>query len=946
MNHRTELEIANEKLREAENKLSLFASNARDLLYRYRLHPERGFDYVSPSALTLTGFTPEEHYSDPDLGYKLVHPDDRVKLEKLTEGNEVFSNPIQLRWVKKDGSIVWTEQVNVPVVDDKGTLLAIEGIARDITERKLAELSLLESEKRYRELFENMSSGFVLFEVVQNEQGIPVDLIIKAANVGFEKTTGVTLEDAIGQRLTELLPGIEKEEADWIGTYSKVALTGEATQFEQGSELLGYYYSISAFRAATNQCAVTFVDITERKKAEELLQVKSEEIEVQNEEYKQLNEELLKTQKEFEISSKNFENIFTNSPIGIFVIDIDIEKNYIINSSNPVHEKLLGIKNEKVKGQPLVILAELFSYEVYVYVKNFYDEIVKTKKTKNFEENLIINNIPVQVNTTIKPLIDENGKVYRLIGTNIDITELKQTEKELIAAKEKAEESEERFELAMKASNDGLFDWNLETNEIYYSPAWKKMLGYEDDELPNDFSVWENTTDPWDVKKSWELQQKLINKEVDRFVLEFKMKHKDGHWVDILSRAEAIFNDSGKAVRIVGTHTDITEHKLAEETRRESDERFRIAQDMSPDGFTILRPVRDDQNRVVDFTWIYENDSIARLNGTDPQKVVGQRMLELFPGHRDTQFMKVYKQVAESGKSITFEEGYSGESMQKQTWFRIVVVPMAENIAILAQDITERKHLLEELEKLNTELELKVEQRTALLEASNKELEAFSYSVSHDLRAPLRHINGYVDLLTRHYRDELPDKARHYLETVSGASRQMGTLIDELLQYSRTGRQEVRKTELEMNLLVKEALQNLKSDTEGKKITWDIQELPKVFGDYTLLKQVWINLFDNAVKYTRNQKNAKITVGFSEEAKEFVFCVCDNGVGFDMKYAHKLFGVFQRLHSQSEFEGTGIGLANVQRIINKHMGRVWAEGETGKGANFYFTIPKYLEELQ
>lgn len=183
MNQRTELEIANEKLREAENKLSLFASNARDLLYRYRLHPERGFDYVSPSALTLTGYTPEEHYRYPDLVYKLVHPDDRVKLEKLTEGNEVFSDPIKLRWVKKDGSIVWTEQVNVPVVDDKGTLLAIEGIARDITERKLAELSLLESEKRYRELFENMSSGFVLFEVVQNEQGIPVDLIIKAANI-------------------------------------------------------------------------------------------------------------------------------------------------------------------------------------------------------------------------------------------------------------------------------------------------------------------------------------------------------------------------------------------------------------------------------------------------------------------------------------------------------------------------------------------------------------------------------------------------------------------------------------------------------------------------------------------------------------------------------------------------------------------------------------------
>ena len=242
-------------------------------------------------------------------------------------------------------------------------------------------------------------------------------------------------------------------------------------------------------------------------------------------------------------------------------------------------------------------------------------------------------------------------------------------------------------------------------------------------------------------------------------------------------------------------------------------------------------------------------------------------------------------------------------------------------------------------------LETKIEKRTSQLTAANKELEAFSYSVSHDLRAPLRHINGYVDLLNQRYRDELPEKARHYLDTVSGASRQMGILIDELLQFSRTGRQELKKEEFDMNLLVKEVLEVLKPDTNDRNITWQFMDLPQVFGDYAMLKQVWANLLDNAIKYTRNQKSAEISVGYQEEAKETVFCVGDNGVGFDMKYAHKLFGVFQRLHSQAEFEGTGIGLANVQRIVSKHGGRAWAEAEAGKGATFYFSLPKNAEEI-
>ncbi len=259
--------------------------------------------------------------------------------------------------------------------------------------------------------------------------------------------------------------------------------------------------------------------------------------------------------------------------------------------------------------------------------------------------------------------------------------------------------------------------------------------------------------------------------------------------------------------------------------------------------------------------------------------------------------------------------------------------------ATVSRDITERKRMLEELEMMNAELEQKVSQRTAEVEASNKELEAFSYSVSHDLRAPLRHISGYVNLLNNQFGDGLPEKAGHYLNVTTDATKQMSNLIDDLLQYSRIGSQEIRRLELDMGELVSEVIKMMEEETKERKITWTVTDLPRVVGDPILLKQVWTNLLENAVKYTRDKAEAEIEVSCTREAKQWVFSVRDNGAGFDMRYAQKLFGVFQRLHSSAQYEGTGIGLANVQRIINKHEGRVWAEAQLNKGATFYFTIP-------
>jgi signal transduction histidine kinase len=237
--------------------------------------------------------------------------------------------------------------------------------------------------------------------------------------------------------------------------------------------------------------------------------------------------------------------------------------------------------------------------------------------------------------------------------------------------------------------------------------------------------------------------------------------------------------------------------------------------------------------------------------------------------------------------------------------------------------------------------------RATQLEAANKELESFSYSISHDLRAPLRHVQGYAQMLTREVEGTLADEPLRYLKTISAASREMGQLIDELLSFSRMGRAEMRESHVELNKLIDAAREKLEFATKDRNIHWNIAELPTVQGDPAMLQQVIANLLDNAVKYTRGRDSAEIEVGRAgEEDGRLVFFVRDNGAGFDMRYAEKLFGIFQRMHRVDEFEGTGIGLASVQRIIIRHGGRAWAEARPNLGATIYFTLnPANLKPL-
>jgi len=281
-----------------------------------------------------------------------------------------------------------------------------------------------------------------------------------------------------------------------------------------------------------------------------------------------------------------------------------------------------------------------------------------------------------------------------------------------------------------------------------------------------------------------------------------------------------------------------------------------------------------------------------------------------------------------------------------------VVTPMSENGKLVGAVVTfkdisdvikieeELKETADELAKSNTDLQYHISQ----VEVANKELEMFSYSVSHDLRAPLRHIGGYVELLQQNASSVLDEKSLRYLNTISESAKRMGLLIDDLLTFSRVGRVDIQKTVFNLKLVIEEILEDLLPEIKGREITWEIGALPGVYGDRSLIKLVFQNLISNAIKFSSPRAQAKIEIGTtSGREDETVFFVRDNGVGFDMKYKDKLFGVFQRLHAAGQFEGTGIGLANVQRIIHRHGGKTWAEGSVDRGATFYVSIPKTIK---
>ncbi len=501
-----------------------------------------------------------------------------------------------------------------------------------------------------------------------------------------------------------------------------------------------------------------------------------------------------------------------------------------------------------------------------------------------------------------------------------------------IAQREKTEVALRSLAAIIECSDDAIVGQDLNGIVTSWNKGAEKVFGYSSSEMVGISIVKLFPANLRDEEN--QILAKIRNGErVEHF--ETRRQTKDGRVIDISITASPIMDAGGRIIGVSKVSRNIDERKAAEEVLRASERRFRalvaagsdVVYRMSPD-WSIMSQL-DGQKFVVDTKkpsgawlqeYIYPEDQpgvLAAINEAIQTKrpFVLEHRVRRMDGSLGWTFSRAIPMFDAEGEVIE--------------WFGA------------ASDVTERKDSVEQIRQLNFNLEKRVADRTRQLQLANDELEAFSYSVSHDLRAPLRHVLGFVAMLEKDAGPSLSENNLRVLTVISESAKRMGTLIDDLLAFSRLGRTELLKVEFNPDQLVDEVLNDFLADTRQRNITWEIQPLPAVSADRALLRMVLVNLISNAVKFTGARTEARIEIGsVPGDAREVVIFVRDNGAGFDPEYAGRLFGVFQRLHSAEEFEGTGIGLANVHRIIQRHGGRTWAEGALDRGATFYFSLPR------
>ncbi|MGH7233468.1 MAG: PAS domain-containing sensor histidine kinase [Nitrospiraceae bacterium] len=769
-----------------------------------------------------------------------------------------------------------------------GTILALTLVVavifittRGIRRRAEADKALQESERRLRGVIDNAA----VLVYVKDLHGKYL-----LVNREFERVFHVAAHEILGKTDDDIFPKVLSET---FRSHDQQVLEA-ATSIECEETVLrddGLHTFLSTkfplFETAGIPCAIggVSIDITERKRGEDAVQHRIGEL----------------------------TDFYNKAPCGYHALN----KDGVFVAVNDTELAWLGRRRDEIVGK--MKFTELITPESRAVLKDRYAHFMERGWVRDLECHIVRpdgTSMPVLLNGLA--MRDEAGNSVSSRFTLFDMTHRKRVEEE-------ARRSHAFLTSIVDNIPNMIFVKDAqELRFLRFNKAGEELLGW-----PREVMIGKNDYDFFPPA------------EADTFTAKDREALEGGCVVDIPeepiqtryrgvrflhTKKIPIVDEAGWPQYLLGISEDITDRRRAEETRA------RLAAIVeSSDDAMIARTLNGD---VV--SW---NHGAERMYGYTAAEVIGTPPTFLVPSDRLDEESQIMARLQRGERVVceTIRRRKDGHNLHVS----LSVSPIKDGhghvigTATVARDISERKHA-----------ETQIRLHAAHLEAVNMELEAFSYSVSHDLRAPLRHIDGYAELLQKHASSELDEKGHRYLAMISKSAKQMGRLIDDLLLFSRVSRSEMQQAPVNLNQLVMHVIDELQPDIEGRQIDWTVDALPQVRGDRAMLRQVLSNLIGNAVKYTQPRQKAMIEIGqVTTPDGEIAVFVRDNGVGFDMNYAHKLFGVFQRLHSSSHFEGTGIGLANVRRIINRHGGRTWAEGAVDAGATFYFSLPNAEAEV-
>jgi PAS domain S-box-containing protein len=451
------------------------------------------------------------------------------------------------------------------------------------------------------------------------------------------------------------------------------------------------------------------------------------------------------------------------------------------------------------------------------------------------------------------------------------------------------------------------------------------LLGYKPEDFTSNSGFWAENIHPDDRERVFK-ELPLIFKR-GHHIHEYRFRRADGTYRWMRDELNLVYDSKGNPIEMVGFWMDITEYKWADEELLESETKFRRVTEAAFGGIAVT-----EKGKFIDVS-----DQFAVLFGYRQNELIGMYAADLIASEaRGETVEKIFSGYDKPYESLCLRK--DGSTFPVEVCGKNYYSQGRELRVTAIRDITQRKIAEEEAKKLDRELEQKVLELTEV----NRELDAFNYTVSHDLKAPLVIIGGFINRFLKKQGDNLNAKEKDMLNAIQEHTQKMERLIKDLLAFSRVGRQKIKPTEIDIGNLVTTVLDELEPLSEGRMIKYDIKTLPAAHGDQTLIKQVFINLLSNAIKFTTNKKTAIIEVGCLTEENENVYCVKDNGMGFNSQDSDKLFTVFQKLHGIEELEGSGVGLSIVQRIVKRHGGRVWAEGKVNEGASFYFSLPNKI----